>query len=119
MDTLVLKGLQYHAPHGVYESEKIEGNDFEVDLCFELDLKQAASTDDLSQTIDYVRAQELVASIMLGDSLDLIETLAQRIGHLLFTEFEQVLILTVTVRKLQPPIGAPNAYAQCTMKWQR
>ena len=119
MDTLILKGLRYHALHGVYEREKIEGNDFEVDLQFELDLDQASKTDDLHHTVDYVKAEELVEKVMMGTSLNLIETLAHHIGELLFQEFQQVYKLSVTVRKIQPSMNAISDYSQVSKKWQR
>ena len=119
MDTLVLKGITYPGKHGVYEREKIEGNTFEVDVRFTLSLKKAATTDDLTHTVNYVRAQELIAGIMLGPSVNLIETLVHNIGTTLFDEFQETEQLSVTIRKLRPPMDAECEYSQVTMQWQR
>lgn len=119
MDTLVIKGLKYHALHGVYEEEKRDGNHFEIDLEFLADLSGSATSDDLNDTIDYVRAQDIVGKVMNGPSINLIETLLYKIGEALFDEFSQASQLTVTLRKLNPPVPVPPDYAQVTKTWLR
>lgn len=119
MDILTLKSLQYRAKHGYYEQERAEGNTFEVDLTFNLDLSAAASTDDLDNTIDYQQAEGLVKEIMYGPSVKLIETLTQRIGDKLFDSFSEVQKLEIRVRKLNPPLETKTQYSEVTMTWPR
>lgn len=119
MDTLTLKGLSFHAKHGYYNEERRHGNDFEVDLIFHASLRKAAENDDLKQTIDYQKAEAMVRDIMLGDSVKLIETLCQRIGEKLFEEFEEVEMLEVFVRKLNPPLETNTQHSEVSMSWQR
>jgi len=118
MDKLVIKGLRFHGLHGVYEEEKIIGNTFEVDLMFELPLQKAAETDELDHTIDYGQARSIVANIMEGNSLNLIETLSLKIGEKLFKQFE-VDALEVKVRKMNPPMDGETEYSEVTMQWPR
>ena len=119
MDKLTLKGLSYHGKHGYYEEERIEGNDFEVDLIFYADFSEAGKSDELNETIDYQKAEERVRAVMEGPSVKLIETLAHRIGEELFREFEAVQKLEVKVRKLHPPLPANTEYSEVQMTWQR
>lgn len=119
MDTLTLSGLQYHARHGVHEKERTEGNAFEVDLVFHAKLKQAGLEDDLSATINYEDAEEVVRKVMNGPSVHLIETLAAQIGAKLFARFNQVLKLDVRVRKLDPPLPTPTEYSEVACSWTR
>ncbi len=119
MDTLTLNGLQYRGKHGYYEQERAEGNTFEVDLIFGLDLSDAAATDNLDTTIDYQAAEALVKEIMHGPSVKLIETLAQRIGKKLFNSFPCIQKLEVRVRKLNPPLETKTQYSEVTMAWLR
>lgn len=119
MDSLTLKGLSYRARHGYYEQERIEGNDFEVDLIFHADLSEAAESDDLGKTIDYQKAEEQVRAVMEGPSVKLIETLARHIGEELFREFEEVQKLEVKVRKLNPPLPTKTKYSEVRVTWQR
>lgn len=114
-----MKGLKFHAPHGYYEKERWDGNDFEVDLVFYADLSEAGRTDDLEKTIDYQKAEFIAREVMQGPPVKLIETLARRIGEQAFEAFEQLVKLEVSVRKLHPPIETETAYSEVRMTWQR
>lgn len=50
MDTLRLKGLKFRGMHGVFEHEKQNGNDFEVDILIRTSLRTSAYSDNLSDT---------------------------------------------------------------------
>ncbi len=119
MDKLVLKGLKFRGLHGFFEDERINGNDFEVDLTFVTSLEEAARTDDLSETIDYSKAHEIVGSVMNGESKKLIETLTFLIGQKLYSYFPMVDTLEVKVRKLNPPISGEAEHSEVTMSWPR
>jgi dihydroneopterin aldolase len=119
MDILTLSGLQYHAGHGYFEQERTEGNDFEVDLIFYADLTDAGAADDLSQTIDYQRAEQAVCDVMEGPPVKLIETLAFRIGDRIFAQFTDLQKLTVRLRKLTPPMQTMVNFAQIERTWTR
>lgn len=119
MDTLVLKGLRFRGLHGFYEFEQKDGNDFEVDITFRLSLQKAGATDNLKHTIDYQTVYQIVESVMLGPSVKLIEHLAYNIGEQLTDKFE-CNRLTVTLRKLAPPIeNAELLYSEVSMSWPR
>ena len=119
MDTLVLKGLKFRGLHGFYEHERVEGNDFEVDITFKLSLQKAGETDDLTATIDYQKAYEIVESVMLGPSVKLIEHLAFKMGDRLFKELSCNEVL-VTLRKISPPIeNAQLEYSEVSFSWPR
>lgn len=119
MDKLVLKNLKFRGLHGYFEEERVNGNDFEVDLTFHTSLQESALSDDLTKTIDYSVVQQIVASIMLGESVKLIETLAYRIGSALIARYSKILSLEVSIRKMNPPMNGETEYAEVTMKWPR
>lgn len=119
MDILTLKGLQYHARHGYYESERAEGNLFEVDLVFYAPLDEAGKTDDLNKTINYEQAEQAVARIMNGTSVKLLETLAERIGGTLFDDIKIAKKIIVRVRKLNPPLSTSATYSEIERQWSR
>lgn len=119
MDTLTLKGLRFHAPHGYYRKEREQGNDFEVDLEFSLNLRPAGETDNLDKTIDYQMAEMLVREVMEGPTVKLIETLTLRIGESVFEHCPELQQLKVTVRKLSPPLQTQTAYSEVEMSWLR
>lgn len=109
--------MQYNALHGFYDREREEGNHFEIDLLFKFPVLDAAKNDDLSQTVSYEKAQELVNSVMYGPSKRLIETLAYDIGESIFQEFDFLESLTVRVRKLNPPMETASRYAEISLQW--
>ena len=79
-DFLTLTGLRATANHGVFEHERIDGQEFIVDVTVWLDTRAAVADDDLRKTVHYgVLANEVVASIE-RDPVDLIETVAERIA---------------------------------------
>lgn len=119
METLTLKGLHFHAPHGYYEEERRQGNEFEVDLVISAPLRKAGQTDHLRDTLDYQALQEEVASVMQGPSVKLIETLAYQIGQSVFKGHSEIESLEVTIRKLNPPLDIKTDYSEISMSWQR
>jgi dihydroneopterin aldolase len=119
MERLTLKGLKFKGYHGYYEEERQQGNDFEVDLTFYAHLQRAAHSDNLQDTIDYQKVLQIVDSIMGGPSVQLIETLANKIGNELFRTFPLAEKLDIAVRKLNPPLNIRADYAEIEMTWQR
>ena len=54
MGEIRLERLIFYSHHGVFQSERTNGNKFSVDVCLKADLAKAAKNDDLKDTIDYV-----------------------------------------------------------------
>lgn len=119
MDKITLKSLKFHGPHGYYENERMQGNHFELDVTARGHFRSAVLNDDLEQTFNYELVSEIASSVFSGKEEKLIETLCQRIGNNLFERSPVVKKLTVTVRKLDPPIAVPAAWAEVTMTWKR
>ena len=105
-DRITLTGLVARAHHGVYEFERRDGQDFVIDVTVELDLRAAASSDDLERTVHYGELAEAVVAAVERDPVDLIETLAERVAAVALAK-PAVLRTTVTVHKPQAPISVP------------
>ena len=79
METKIeLREMRFYAHHGVGEQETVVGNWFTVDLTLEAPLEGAVESDDLSATINYAEAYEVVKAEMAVPS-KLIEHVAGRI----------------------------------------
>ncbi len=104
MDRLALRGLRAHAYHGVFDFERRDGQEFVVDVELGLDTRLACGGDDLSATVHYGALAERLHSAMVGDPVDLIETLAQRLADVCLAE-RPVAWVDVTVHKPQAPIS--------------
>src|SRR5207244_1887501 len=102
-DLIQLTGLLVRGHHGVFEHERREGQEFLVDVTLELDTRPAAASDDLADTVDYGALAEALASVVRGEAVNLLETLAQRLAEMCLGD-ERVVAATVTVHKPQAPI---------------
>lgn len=113
-DVIELRGLRILGRHGVLEEEKARAQPFEIDLEMEVDLRAAGRSDDLSATVDYGAVAESVTRVVQGEHADLMEHLAERIAHAVVVGARPgpaVSAVTVTVRKLRPPVPVDMAYA--------
>lgn len=119
MDTITLKSLEFHGKHGYYDEERQEGNHFELDIIAKGNFKAAIDDDNLDLTFNYEVVKEIAQNVFNGPSEKLIETLCSRIGDEIFERSPMVKELTVSLRKMIPPIGVPARYAEITMTWNR
>ena len=101
-----LEGLRFYAFHGVMEQERIVGGDYTVDLRLQLtDASSAICHDELSGTVNYAEAYEVVRREM-GVPSALLEHVAGRILSAIFARFPLVASAEVCLRKVNPPMGA-------------
>jgi dihydroneopterin aldolase len=110
-DRIVLAGMVFLARHGVNDWEKVEPQRFEVDVELALDVRAAATSDDLARTVDYRAVHETVRSVVEGPSVDLIETLAERIARDVLAANARADEVVVRVRKPDVDLGGPLEYA--------
>jgi dihydroneopterin aldolase len=102
-DRITQRGLRATGHHGVYEHERAAGQTFVVDLSLSLDLRPAARSDDVADTVHYGELAEQVVAVVTGPPVDLIETLAARIADVALA-YPIVSSVEVTVHKPQAPI---------------
>ena len=105
-DRIALTGIRVRAHHGVFEFERVEGQEFVIDVAVAVDLAAAASGDDLERTVHYGELAEAVAAAVERDPVDLIETVAERVAGVALG-FPAVEEVEVTVHKPQAPITVP------------
>ncbi|XAS76417.1 2-amino-4-hydroxy-6-hydroxymethyldihydropteridine diphosphokinase [Dermatophilaceae bacterium Sec6.4] len=105
-DRIGLSGIVATACHGVLPHEKREPQRFIADIVLEFDVRAAGESDDLDATVSYADIAQGAYAILTGDSVDLIETLAQRIAEIAMAP-DAVEAVDVTIRKPQAPAGVP------------
>jgi dihydroneopterin aldolase len=98
-DTLHVHNLQFHALHGVYDEERVEGRRFEVDVEARITAPHAATSDELAQTVDYRDIASVVVEVMQGGSVHLIETLVERMASDMFARIPRVMSVRIHLRK--------------------
>ncbi|WP_210507691.1 dihydroneopterin aldolase [Naasia sp. SYSU D00057] len=102
-DRISLRGLRVFGRHGVLPFEREQGQDFLIDLDLAVDLRSAAASDDVADTVHYGELAEEIAAVVGGEPVDLIETLAARIADAVLRH-DRVREVRVTVHKPQAPI---------------
>jgi len=102
-DRIELRGLTVRGHHGVFDHERIDGQDFLVDVTVWIELADAAASDDLADTYDYGELAKLAADIVAGPPRNLIETVGAEIADQVMRD-QRVHAVEVTVHKPQAPI---------------
>lgn len=102
-DRIELRGLRALGVHGFLPHEQDRAQPFEVDLDVAADLRTPGQSDDLDDTVDYGALAAAAQGVIAGEPCHLLERLAERIAEEVL-QFEGVSSVTVTVRKLRPPV---------------
>ncbi|MDP1712789.1 MAG: dihydroneopterin aldolase [Candidatus Nanopelagicaceae bacterium] len=103
-DSIEIKGIRGFGYHGVFDHERENGQEFLVDISLNLDLRKAAGSDAVDDTVDYGSVCNLVLSAIVGPPVALIEKLASQIADLLLTNFSLLDSVVVVVHKPQAPV---------------
>lgn len=119
MDKITLKSLKIFGKHGYYDHERKNGNEFEIDVIAKGNFKNAIEGNRLDKTFNYELVEQITRDIFSGPEEKLIETLCQKIGEQIFEKSPLIKNLNISVRKMNPPIQSPAAYAEITMTWKR
>ncbi len=105
MGAIIVMGLRELGVHGVLPEAQSRPQPCEVDIELEVDLSTAGQSDNLDDTVDYSAVSEAVSRVVKNERYQLLERLATRIGEVCRTD-DRVSAVTVTVRKLHPPVRA-------------
>jgi dihydroneopterin aldolase len=106
-DRISLRGLRFLGRYGVTLEERMEPQPIEVDVDMQVDLSAAASSDELSDTVDYSAVFELVREIAEERSFRLIEALAGEVAAAVLAAYvgePRLEAVEVRVRKPQAPL---------------
>lgn len=102
-DRIELRGLVVRGHHGVFDHEKRDGQDFIVDIVLWLDLRAAAASDNLADTVDYGALAQRAYDIVAGEPRDLIETVSAEVAEAVMTD-PRITACEVTLHKPSAPI---------------
>lgn len=103
MLTVHLKDLRFFAHHGVFDGEPVAGSEFEVQLQVSYDEKKI-TFDNLNNVLNYVELYQIVKKRMAMPT-PLIEEIAESIIRKIQHEYSFVKEVSISIFKLQPPIG--------------
>jgi dihydroneopterin aldolase len=112
-DRIEVRGLRVMARCGVLPEEVERDQPFEIDLDVAVDLAAAGASDQLADTVDYGSMVDRVVEATNGHH-GLMEAMANDIATSVLAD-ARVGAVTVTVRKLRPPVPHDLASAGVTL----
>ena len=100
--TIQLNNLRFFAKHGVYEEEKIIGNEFEVNISMQIDAPEETLTK-IDDTVNYAKVYE-IAGRVFSQPKSLLETVAMEMAKSILESFAGLKNISIQITKLHPPI---------------
>ena len=104
MDKIYIKNMEFYGYHGVFPEEKNLGQKFRVQATLYVNTALAGRKDDLTKSVHYGEAFNVIKNIVEGEPVQLLETLAEKIASKLLETYLLIEECTIQVEKLNPPI---------------
>jgi 7,8-dihydroneopterin aldolase/epimerase/oxygenase len=87
MDKIFIHALKSEAIIGIYDWERQVRQTVIVDIEFSADIRKAALTDSIDDTLNYKRVAKRVLAFIEASQFHLVETLAEHLAMLILEEF--------------------------------
>ena len=87
MDKIFLTGLSIECVVGVWEWERQVKQPVVLDIEMATDIRKAAASDHLDDTIDYKKVSKRIQSFVGESQFQLVETLTERVAEIIVKEF--------------------------------
>jgi 7,8-dihydroneopterin aldolase/epimerase/oxygenase len=88
MDIVFIKDLQIETVIGIYDWERKIRQMISLDLEMASDIRKAASTDNIDDTLNYKAVAKRLISYVSDSEYELVETLAEKICSIIMQEFD-------------------------------
>ncbi len=118
MGKIKVRNIKVYAHHGCLKEETNIGSEYLVNISVDAPLEKASLSDNLIDTVDYVHLNRIVKEEMKIAS-KLLEHVAKRILHRIFSELREVSKVKVSVSKINPPIGGDVENVTVVLKEKR
>jgi len=86
-DRIFLRDLRIETVIGIYDWERAIRQTVSFDFEFPADIRQAARTDNIADTLDYKSVAKTVIAFVEASHYGLVETLAEEVARLILREF--------------------------------
>ncbi len=88
MDTIFLSDLRVETVIGIFDWERKIRQTVSIDLEMAADIRRAAATDAIEDTLDYKAVAKRLIGFVEASDFGLVETLAENIARIVVTEFD-------------------------------
>ena len=110
MEKIIIKGLKLFAYHGVNPEEKVDGQNFVLDITATLNADSAKKSDNVDDTVSYAKIIKTARAVFTERSYDLIEVAANKVGLAIMEDFPKLDSVTILLMKPEAPIKADFQY---------
>jgi dihydroneopterin aldolase len=118
MGIIRLNNMNFYGYHGIYDFEKEQGTNFEIDLELFTPLTKSSKSDNIEDTINYEDVYEQVKKAFGSKSYFLLEKLADSISRSIFEEYK-IDKLIIRVRKINAPLNGELDSVEIELKRKR
>lgn len=112
-----LHNLRFRSFHGLYEEERILGNDYELNLSAGFEPVQFPITG-IDQTIDYTALYQLIKQRMSVPT-PLLETVVTEIASEIQANYPAVSKISISLKKLFPPLNNFEGAVGVSFEWNK
>lgn len=99
MDAIIIEGLKVDTVIGCFNWERQIIQPLLLDLTIHTDLEQASNSDALADTMNYAEICEISAKVIQKAQPELIEHAAKLVLNALFSTFDAIESIIITIRK--------------------
>ena len=110
MITVQLNQLTFNAFHGILEEERILGNEYVVEASVDFHEKDEVILH-ISETVNYAIIYDIIRKRMIIPT-PLLETVVMEIGMAIHKQFPFLKSISVSVKKMHPPIESMQGAAK-------
>ena len=103
-DSITVKNVEIFAHHGVYESERINGQRFLFTVTFFTDLEKAGESDDIADTVHYGEAACKIAEFLTKNTFSLLEAAVTATAGYILKEYPGLSGIELELCKPDAPI---------------
>lgn len=104
VDKIIIRGMKVFGYHGTKPEEQANGQDFIIDVEIKLDLKKAAFSDNVEDSIDSCQVYSMVKYIAKNNIFRLIERLADNIAREILSRNDKVVEVMIRIMKPDAPL---------------
>lgn len=115
LGTVLIRNLEFQGNHGASADERRSSRRFQVDVDLTLDVKRAAESDRLSDTINYADVCAIVVEIGESKPYRLLEKLAGSMAAAIRQRWPHTTV-EIELRKLHPPCAGNPAYTAIRLR---
>ena len=113
MDKIIISNILAYGYHGLLPEERQIGQTFYIDLEIQLDLKKPGVTDNIKDTLDYIKLHNIVQDCVRKTHYQLLEAIAENIAKdiLIFP-----MVKLVKVKIVKPHVPVPEFFGQVSVE---